>query len=505
MPHPVHVVWFKRDLRTQDHAPLSRAAASGPVLPLYIVEPDLWQQPDLAGRHWGFIRESLDELQTDLAALGLSLTRRYGEALTVLESIRERCPIAALWSHQETGNRWTYDRDRRVADWCRAYGIPWYQPPQHAVIRGRVDRNRWSRAWERFMGQPQVNAPGGAEDGTPIDWQTEANAPVPEPPLAPDPCPGRQAGGRQAGRQLLESFLRERGQSYHRGMSSPNTAYTACSRLSPHFAWGTLSLREVVQATRARQADLGREAGEWVAALKAFEGRLHWHCHFIQKLESEPRLEFENLQSACDGLRESAFDAQRLAAWVNGTTGFPFVDACMRALRATGWINFRMRAMLVSVASYHLWLHWREPALHLARCFTDYEPGIHYSQMQMQSGTTGINALRIYNPIKQGRDQDPDGHFIRAWVPELAGLEDRWLHEPNTAPPEVLAKASIRLGVDYPYPLVDAAAAAQQARRRLGRVRAQGEARTQSRGIYHKHGSRRRRLGRSHRGGRSSR
>ena len=103
----------------------------------------------------------------------------------------------------------------------------------------------------------------------------------------------------------------------------------------------------------------------------------------------------------------------RLAAWEAGETGLPFVDACMRYLRATGWLNFRMRSMLVAVASYHLWLDWRATGPHLARQFTDYEPGIHWPQVQMQSGTTGMNTVRIYNPVKQGRDQDPAGVFTR--------------------------------------------------------------------------------------------
>lgn len=198
-----------------------------------------------------------------------------------------------------------------------------------------------------------------------------------------DPCPQRQPGGRRAGAATLEGFLRERGEAYHRELSSPLTVYDACSRLSTHLARGTVSIRELAQATRHRReqvaalAQSSGQRGTWPKALSAFEGRLHWHCHFMQKLESEPRIEFENMHPACDGLRDPIPDQERLDAWRQSQTGFPFVDACRHALIHTGWINFRMRAMLVSFSAYHLRLHRREPGLHLARVSTDYEPGIH--------------------------------------------------------------------------------------------------------------------------------
>jgi deoxyribodipyrimidine photo-lyase len=493
MSRPLQIVWFKRDLRVVDHEPLTRAAAAGPVLPLYIVEPGLWRQPDMAGRHWSFVADALWPLREALARLGQPLIVRRGEAVAVLGELIDRYPVGAVWSHQETGNAWTYRRDRAVAALLRERGLPWHQPRQHGVVRGRCDRDRWSAQWERLMTRPLFEPPTQLPAIAEIDGDE-----IPERPCAQlpcDPCPGRQPGGRRMAELALDSFLQRRGARYHLEMSSPLTADQSCSRISAHLAWGTLSLREVVQATRRRRNELrlgpngGR--GTWPRALAAYEGRLHWHCHFMQKLESEPRLEVENLQRAMDGLRAETPDFDRLAAWREGRTGWPFVDACMRALAHSGWINFRMRAMLMSVASYQLWLHWREPALHLARQFVDYEPGIHYPQAQMQSGTTGINTLRIYNPIKQSRDQDPDGRFIRRWLPELAAVEDAWIHAPWRMPLGAQRASGCLIGRDYPAPLVDHEQAAREARQRLQAQRRDGGARRESRQIFHRHGSRR--------------
>jgi deoxyribodipyrimidine photo-lyase len=300
-----------------------------------------------------------------------------------------------------------------------------------------------------------------------------------------------QPGGEAAARRTLQSFLATRGADYRRNLSSPLAAEDGGSRLSPHLAFGTLSLRAVHQATEARIAALKAEGqGGFAHSLRGFAGRLRWHCHFMQKLEDEPDIEFRNFARSCDGLREGEFDRHRFEAWCRGTTGYPMVDACMRSLAATGWLNFRMRAMLVSFASYQLWLHWRETGLHLARQFVDFEPGIHWSQMQMQSGTTGINTLRIYCPTKQAREQDPQGLFIRRWVPELAGVPLPFLHEPWRMPAEVQQRSGCRIGRDYPEPLVDNTVAMRQAKEKMFALRRTNAARSEAEAVQQRHGSR---------------
>jgi deoxyribodipyrimidine photo-lyase len=494
----VSIVWFKRDLRVHDHAPLVHAAAVGRVLPLLIVEPELWRQGDASGRQYAFFRESALELSAALARLGAPLVIRVGEATEVLAALVREHAAVAVHSHEETGNDWTYARDRRVATCLRGLGVRWQQHRQFGVVRGLRERKAWVAQWERLMAEPLIAAPvalrGVASRSESLpDWSALGGA--------VDACPGRQRGGRAAGSALLGSFLSGRGRDYHRRMSSPLSAAEACSRLSPHYAWGTLSLREVVQATRTRKASLneekGPEADSYRRALSAYLSRLHWHCHFIQKLESEPAIEYRNVHRGYDGLREAEFDRGRLQRWCAGETGWPFVDACLRMLAETGWINFRMRAMLVAVSSYHLWLHWREPGLCLARQFTDYEPGIHWPQVQMQSGVTGINIPRIYNPLKQSMDQDPEGHFIRRWLPQLASLPTALLHAPWRADAATLGRHGVVLDRHYPCPVVDHEQAARLAKQRLTAWRRRPGMREGNGEVMRKHGSRKRPLDRT--------
>jgi deoxyribodipyrimidine photo-lyase len=489
------VVWFKRDLRIVDHRPLVDAAAEGPVIALYVAEPAYWALPDTSGRQWAFIREALEELAQSLAALGCPLVIRVGDVVDILNDLHQNVGITSLRSHEETGNDWTYTRDKGVAAWCSAHGIRWTEHPQFGVVRGLKDRDRWASRFEAFMAQPLTAAPVGLHAVAGI-----ASAPLPSAAdlqLADDPCPGRQPGGRREALGLLDSFLAGRGRTYQFGMSSPLTAPTVCSRLSAHLAAGTVSMREVVQrayAERARLSALPWEARELpIRAVDAFIARLHWHCHFIQKLESEPEMEWRSLHPLHQQDRSTG-NAEHLNAWAEGKTGFPFLDACMRSLRATGWINFRMRAMLMAFAGYHLALDWREAGEVLARLFTDYEPGIHWPQVQMQAGQTGINTPRIYNPVKQSVDQDPDGVFIRTWVPELAALPTVFLHEPWKMSATDAAAHGVETGRTYPRRIIDHERAARDARDRISAVRRTPGFRTAAQAVFDRHGSRKRRI-----------
>ena len=464
------LVWFKRDLRVADHAPLHEAARCDAALGLFIVEPAWLSSPECHPRHVGWLLETLERLRDALAALGLPLVVRTGDAIEVLAGLQREFAFAQLFSHEETGPGWTYERDKAVSRWCRSNGVTWTEWPQTGVVRRLKDRRGWAGRWQQRMDARCVPVPAGFRAAPGFAPGQTARALPTLRELGVADVPNSQPAGEAAAHRVLRGFLDGRALGYRRHLSSPLDAEEGCSRLSAHLAFGTLSMRTVHQATEAAlRTTASRELAH---DLRGFAGRLRWHCHFMQKLEDEPAIEWRNFARSADALRPGdgtdlqAIDRERLQAWCEGRTGFPMVDACMRQLRATGWLNFRMRAMLVSFASYHLWLHWREPGLFLARQFLDFEPGIHWSQMQMQSGTTGINTLRIYSPAKQARDQDPRGLYVRRWVPEI-----------GTAA--------------YPAPIVDERDALAAAKQRLYAQRTTSQARDEAAAIQDRHGSRR--------------
>ncbi|MEN7341551.1 MAG: deoxyribodipyrimidine photo-lyase [Pseudomonadota bacterium] len=481
----VQIVWYKRDLRIRDHAPLNRAALAGDVLPLYIVEPAILSADDMDAMHFEFIRDCLESLRESLTALGAPLIVKTGEAVAVFESLAQRFEITAIHCHEETGNALTFARDKSVLQWARARGIDIHEVPNNGVVRRLGSRDGWASIWAQRMHQDPVEPPGDlsavAIEVDEIPDARSLNLCHLHP--AVEKRQQTQIGGEGAAWQTLESFVAERGHRYQREISAPAIARRSCSRLSPYIAYGVLSIRQIVDYV-GRSNFTGRPAS-------AFISRLHWHCHFIQKLESEPDIEFRCFNPLYETLR-GAPDPKKLIAWQQGRTGYPFVDACIRSLQNSGWINFRMRAMLTSFAAYDLWLDWRSFRDFLARQFIDYEPGIHISQLQMQSGVTGINTPRMYNPVKQGYDHDPAGEFIREWVPELANVPTLFIHEPWKMSPLEIAETGMQPGTHYPMPIVDHQQAIRHARAAIAKVRNSDAHGSQADAVFVKHGSRKR-------------
>ena len=479
---PISVVWLKRDLRLDDNEAIQNAMASGSrVLLLYVFEPILLDDPHYSQRHWDFIKQSLEDINVRLHQLNTKVLTIQTDIIAAFNKIQSEYKVAKVFSHQETGILVTFNRDKSFKRFCKNNLIDWQENINNGIYRGLQNREQWVDKWEDYMNRPLCEFHPNSEQFISLEDIDKLEKQFQTVSLSTSKSSNFQKGGTSTGLKYLESFLETRYKNYMFSISKPVDSRKSCSRLSPYLAWGNLSVRQVFKSSLALNVSASNKK-----QLEAFLSRLKWQAHFIQKFEMEHTMEAESINKGYHKLKKD-ISKQYQEAWKTGNTGVPLVDACMRCLNETGYLNFRMRALVVSFFTHNLWQPWQDASKHLSQQFLDFEPGIHFPQLQMQAGETGINTLRIYNPIKNSLEHDPEAEFIKKWVPELKDLDTPFAHEPYLMTEMEQRFYNVILGVDYPYPIVDVQESRKKASTTLWNLQKNSLVKTESIRILKKH------------------
>ena len=462
MKEKINIVWLKRDLRTTDHEPLHLAQNhEQDYIIIYIFDPVLISEPDWSIRHQQFIYHSLLEMKKELNQHQRTIHIFYGDSIKIFNYLNSIFSLDNVYSFQEYGTEKSWERDKSVKNFFKQNNIQWVDIKNQSIKRGAKNRKKWDKDWYVYANQNCII--NSFTKSTIKSFENPFGLSSKQKNILNKYEKELQPAGQNYAVKYLHSFILKRGKEYSKNISSPQKSRYSCSRLSIYLSWGNLSIRQVYQATIKSE-----NYHKHKRSFDAFLARLKWRSHFIQKFETDCSYEKVCINR---GYEKMIYENNNLALekWKKGQTGFPLVDASMRCLIHTGWINFRMRAMLVSFLCHHLNQDWRRGVYHMAKLFLDYEPGIHFTQFQMQAGVTGINSIRIYNPIKQSIEKDTDGIFIKKWVPELKDLEIPFIHKPWKMTNIDLLSKGIEL--NYPTPIVEPIKAVRKTRNQLWELR----------------------------------
>ncbi|WP_420454823.1 cryptochrome/photolyase family protein [Rubrivirga sp.] len=471
---PATVVWFRNDLRLGDHAALSHAAERGAVVPAFVWAPAEEGEWAPGGAHRWWLHESLGALDASLRKKGSRLVLRQGGSL---DALKEICQVTGadrvVWQTRVAPH--LRRRDEQVRAGLEEAGIevrPFAGRILHDPARIQTGAGGpykvYTPFWKKFQDQVDVGAPLGVprlgETRAPETWPE--SRPLGALGLTPQAQDGVDWAGAmrdewtpgEAGAlDRLDTFLAESLVDYPEGRNVPAARDT--SMLSPHLHWGEVSPRAVWDRVQAWVSN-----GATRADADTFLSEIAWREFSYHVLHHFPRTPTEPLKAKYTAMpwRSSPGDFE---AWQRGQTGFPLVDAGMRQLWAIGWMHNRVRMVVASFLTKDLLIPWQDGARWFwdTLCGGDLANNTMGWQWAAGCGADAQPFFRIFNPVSQSRTHDPDGAYVRRWVPELAALPTKHLHAPWEAPADVLAEAGVTLGETYPAPIVDHADARARA------------------------------------------
>lgn len=457
------ILWFRQDLRLADNPALRAAMATGPVLPVFVLDDAAAgaSAPGGAARWW--LHHSLAALDADLQAHGARLLLLRGSAETLIPALTAETGAQSVQAGR-LYDPWARQRDQRVAEALDALGRRLVLHTSSLLAEPHRVRSGSGTPYAIFtpfaravmaLGEPEaplpkprlIAMPAAAPDGDRLeDWDL-----LPRRDWArefPDLWQPGEAGATARLRGFIKCLPR-----YDRDRDLPGVEGT--SRLSPHLHWGEVSPRQVWHALRGAAKGKGADAFLKELLWRDFSHHLLWHRPEMP--ETPLRAEFGDFAWA--------LNARHQRAWERGETGYPIVDAGMRQLWRTGWMHNRVRMIVASFLVKHLLQPWQRGAAWFWDTLVDADLANNSQNWQWVAGSGSDAApyFRVFNPVLQGRKFDPGGAYVRAFVPEIAALPDAHIHSPWETPDTVLAEVGLRLGRDYPKPIVDHAAARMRA------------------------------------------